>query len=419
MSLYRRQAKRGVVWYVDLRWRGYPRIRLSTGTVVKARAQAMERTVKALRDHGRRDLLELLAKQRVELSDVHEAYEKRGDELAQLQAKVESPQLGEVLDAWFAWLRSALGISPRTQRRYAANTIHRYVMSWANLLRQLHQGRETRLSDLTKGFVADFRRQRAKDGAESATVNRDLCALMAFRTWCADERELTVPAGKIRREREPSGRERWLTSDELEAVRQALPATWWPLFATLIYTGMRVGEAQALLRSDVSLAERRLAIHERTHRVKTRASNRDVPIPDELAEVLRRHLATLPRERTQSVFPAPLNDYRAARRVWRKACLRAGLHDGGEEPQPNATIHDLRHTFGVHAAKANVPIARLQRLLGHATPVMTMRYMKHAPQEFFGEDAAKIADSMRAPKSRDSQESPGHQAEDQTKIRIG
>src|SRR5256885_472797 len=151
MSLYRRQAKRGVVWYIDLRWRGYPRIRLSSGTSVKGRAQAMERTLNALRDHGRRDLLELLAKQRVELSDVHEAYENRGDELAQLQAKVESPRLGEVLDEWFAWLRSALGISPRTQRRYAANTVYRYEMSWAKLLQSLAHGRDARLSDLTKG----------------------------------------------------------------------------------------------------------------------------------------------------------------------------------------------------------------------------------------------------------------------------
>src|SRR6266513_1444552 len=279
MSLYRRHTKGGAVWYLELRWRGFPRIRLSSGTSVKARARVMERTLMALRDHGRRDLLELLAKQRVELSDVHEAYEKRGDELAQLQAKVESPLLGEILDEWFAWLRSALGISPRTQRRYAANTVYRYEMSWAKLLQSLAQGRDARLSDLTKGFVAAFRQKRSKEDAEPATINRDLCALMALRTWCSDEKELTLPAGRIRREREPSGRERWLTSDEIEAVRRALPPIWWPLFATLIYTGMRIGEAQGSRCGDVSLTGRRMAIHDRHRRVKTSASNRDVPIP--------------------------------------------------------------------------------------------------------------------------------------------
>lgn len=53
----------------------------------------------------------------------------------------------------------------------------------------------------------------------------------------------------------------------------------------------------------------------------------------------------------------------------------------------------------MHAAQNGVPIARLQKLLGHASPVMTMRYMKHAPQEFFGEDAVKIAASLDLPSS--------------------
>ena len=80
--------------------------------------------------------------------------------------------------------------------------------------------------------------------------------------------------------------------------------------------------------------------------------------------------------------------------MWRKVCLQAGLHDGGEEPNPNATLHDLRHTFGVHAAQSGVPIVRLQKLMGHATPHMTLRYMKHAPEAYFKEDAARVASAL-------------------------
>lgn len=58
------------------------------------------------------------------------------------------------------------------------------------------------------------------------------------------------------------------------------------------------------------------------------------------------------------------------------------------------TVHDLRHTFGVHCAQAGVPLPRLQKLLGHASPTMTMRYMKHAPEAYFAEDAARVAASM-------------------------
>lgn len=60
----------------------------------------------------------------------------------------------------------------------------------------------------------------------------------------------------------------------------------------------------------------------------------------------------------------------------------------------HVTIHDLRHTFGVHCILAGVPVPRLQKLLGHATPSMAPRYAQHAPQPFFEEDAARLAESL-------------------------
>ena len=40
-------------------------------------------------------------------------------------------------------------------------------------------------------------------------------------------------------------------------------------------------------------------------------------------------------------------------------------------------LHDLRHTYGVHCARAGVPLARIQKLMGHATLAMTLRYLQH------------------------------------------
>ncbi len=164
------------------------------------------------------------------------------------------------------------------------------------------------------------------------------------------------------------------------------PVEWWPLIATLVYTGLRVSEAQGLLGEDVRLGERRISIHGGSRHVKTASSVRDVPIPEPLAEILAQHFVRIPAGPADPVFPSPLNDYRALRRVWRRICVTAGVH--------GATLHDCRHTFGVHCAQAGVPIARLQKLLGHATPQMALRYMKHAPEAYFVEDAAKVAASL-------------------------
>lgn len=190
------------------------------------------------------------------------------------------------------------------------------------------------------------------------------------------------------------GLERWLSSDEVAAIERASPRDWWPLFALLLHTGMRVGEAQGLRVGDLRLKERRILIHEQSRSLKTASSVRVVPITDTLAELLEADSRRHPVGSGDKLFPSPYDSYDAARRVWRRTCLAAGLHNGGKTPKPSATLHDLRHTFAVMAAHANVPLVRLQKLLGHASPQMTMRYMKHAPESYFDEDAAKIAGAI-------------------------
>jgi len=127
--------------------------------------------------------------------------------------------------------------------------------------------------------------------------------------------------------------------------------------------------------------------------VKTASSVRDVPIPEPLARLLAEHVIRFPIGPKDLLFDSPFNDYRTARRVFSRACRVAGLR--------SATLHDLRHTFAVHAAQSGVPIPRIQKLLGHATVAMAMRYMKHAPEAYFAEDAAKVAMSLTASKSKE------------------
>jgi hypothetical protein len=42
----------------------------------------------------------------------------------------------------------------------------------------------------------------------------------------------------------------------------------------------------------------------------------------------------------------------------------------------------------------------LQKLMGHASAVMTLRYLRHAPESYFAEDAARIAASVSGAKDR-------------------
>lgn len=56
----------------------------------------------------------------------------------------------------------------------------------------------------------------------------------------------------------------------------------------------------------------------------------------------------------------------------------ARLNDNVEDPKMRASFHSLRHTYASRMVQAGVDLYRVQRLLGHSTPVMTARYSKPA-----------------------------------------
>src|SRR5438094_3182237 len=397
MSIYKRPESTRYV--IEIRWQGLPRLKLSTGSSSKKLAEAMQRTLHGLRDAGRLDLLRLLADRKLRLPDVHEDYVRSPTALQHRLAAAASPALGPLLDQWFAWLDDPATLSSKTKRPYAPKTTQRYKVSWARVLALLPRGREATLADMTKGFLADFRAQRRREGAGGATVNRDLCAVGAFLTWCEQEREIGVYRPALPRERESAGRERWLDAGELSQLEAAIPRAWWPLFATLVYTGLRVGEAQGLCWRAVRLSDQVMTVHDGSRRLKTSASARVVPIAVPLARLLAEHRPRYQGGPADPVFPHPCSCYQLAQRVFQRACRQAGLDD--------IRIHDLRHTFGVHCAQAGIPIVRIQRLLGHSTPVMALRYMKHAPENYFAADAARVAASLSGAADREA----GAQAE--------
>jgi integrase len=394
------------VYYLDVRWRGYPRIRVSTDTTNKHRANEMERTLRSLRHSGRRDILQLIADGKLRLVDVHDTYTRAPGSLEQLRARAASPRLGELVDRWLNWLRSPAGVSLRTRRRYSPATVYRYGVSWQGFFAVLPRGRDATLADLTRGFILTYRQSRIRAtgglqrrevkgaGVSGATMNRDLAALGAFLTWVREVENIAVERPPIPRERETRGRERWLSGDELARFISTCPNQWWPFFGVLFLTGARLGEAQGLRGGDVLLHAKRLVIHEGDRRVKTKEAVRDLPIPPILEGFLASHLARVSPGPDDLVFPADYQDYGAVRRTWDRTCKAAGI--------TGATPHDARHTYAVHAAMAGVPIVRLQKLLGHATATMTLRYMKHAPEAYLDEDAAAIAAHMGGQHNREA-----------------
>ncbi|UCF70700.1 MAG: site-specific integrase, partial [candidate division WOR-3 bacterium] len=171
---------------------------------------------------------------------------------------------------------------------------------------------------------------------------------------------LKNPLRSVTKLKEPPGRVRYLTTDEISRLLYCCPQHIKPIVITALNTGMRKGEILGLKWEDVDLIKRVILVRDsKNHR------SRHIPINDILyAELLR-----LPHGPTdcEHVFVGKGNKpIRSIQNAWERALKAAGI--------VNFRFHDLRHTFASYLAMNGHNIRDIQELLGQKTILMTIRY---------------------------------------------
>ena len=164
---------------------------------------------------------------------------------------------------------------------------------------------------------------------------------------------------------------KYLTADErdrfLAAVRTHPKPTVQTLGRTLALTGCRVSELLAIRACDVDLAAAEIRIATLKRR---REHWRAVPVPKDLVHELdlvhrvRRSQAS-PRGRTAVLWDVTRQ---AAHRQVSELMRRVGIEG------PQACPRGLRHSFGVTAVQAGVPLTTIAAMLGHADVSTTAIY---------------------------------------------
>jgi len=165
---------------------------------------------------------------------------------------------------------------------------------------------------------------------------------------------------------------RWLTSEEIEVLMEAVPDRLRAVVVTFLNTGVRRGELQRLEWSDVDLNGRYLVVRNKAEGHTKSRKERIIDLNDVLLETLRHHRGEM-KARFGKVPPkvfvtelgTPLghNLLRDIRQVY----ASVGIQD--------ANIHSLRHTFGAQAVMAGIDLPTLQQLMGHAEVTTTMIYV--------------------------------------------
>lgn len=163
------------------------------------------------------------------------------------------------------------------------------------------------------------------------------------------------PAAKIAKLKEPANRLRYLSQTEIRSILGACDARIRPLLAAALLTGMRRGELLALTWANIDLAQGIIYI------TKSKSGKpREIPIAQSLRDILE---GMGHQEPAAKVFDLPII---TLRRYFDKALSAAGIS--------GFHFHDLRHTFASHFIMKTGNLPALQKLLGHASPMMTQRY---------------------------------------------
>jgi integrase len=240
-------------------------------------------------------------------------------------------------------------------------------------------GREARITDATASWIADYKVARMqtvipRDGElrsiAPATLNRELASLRHLLNLAHDEWQVLSVLPKIKLLKEPEGRIRWLEPEEefrlLEACRASHTRHLADVVTVALETGMRKSELLGLTwdRVDLSRGVFRLEGTSRRSGDGTKSKKRrDVP----MRQVVDKILAARPEPRQGRVWPVG-----SIRKAFENAVAVAQIDD--------FVFHDCRHHFASWYVMRGGSLSSLQKILGHASITMTMKYAHLSPE---------------------------------------
>jgi integrase len=222
-------------------------------------------------------------------------------------------------------------------------------------------------------------------------------------------------------------RETWLTSEQVEALLEALDSYADQSAANairlLILTGAREGEVLSATWDQFDL--KRGIWTKPSHHTKQKKIEH-TPLSKTAVQLLQR---MNPSRTYAALFPAghphrtkePAEPHRSAdraalrhekgprvtiRRPWVQVCKAAGLATAEQIPgkrkkfltiwKPTIRIHDLRHTFASHLVSSGESLHIVGKLLGHTLPQTTARYA-HLADRALRDAANRFSEGLKMP----------------------
>ena len=228
-----------------------------------------------------------------------------------------------------------------------------------------------RLNSVTTFTVDRYKKRRQEAGANNGTINRELATLSHLFTRAVDWKWIKERPCRWQTLTERAGRIVALNDEQAEALLQAAiededPDCW--LFVLFgLNTAMRHSEILRTRFDQIDFDKLRLYIP------NAKAGEREQPITRELASTLRQE-REMREDRDGWIFssPRPKGSSTGHRHRMDKAFRRAVV--AAELDPETVTPHVMRHTAITNLVQAGVDLPTIQKISGHKTLAMVLRY---------------------------------------------
>ena len=358
----------------------------------------------------------------------HAVYAKTLEELREKEAQVENDKFeGIKAEARYVTINEMFTLWCQVKRGLKNNTFQNYqymykLFVWPNF-------GKSRISTLKKSDVKRFYNGLVDDrGLQASTIDGIHTVLHQVLQMAVDDNYIrSNPSDDVLRELKKSHifkteKRRGLTKPEQGLLLRYLQNHpiynhWYPIFAVMIGTGLRVGEVSGLRWCDIDLEEGVIDVNHtlvyydhrdrenkrgcyfNVHTPKTEKSNRQVPMLEFVREaflmekeyqqeaglkcevIIDGYTDFIFLNRDGGTFnQGSLN--KTIRRIIRD-CNDEVLQKGEDDPVllPHFSCHSLRHTFTTRMCEAGVNIKVIQDALGHADISTTLNIYADVTKE--------------------------------------
>ena len=250
------------------------------------------------------------------------------------------------------------------------------------------------ISELGRREIQEFLTQQKKDGnirngekLSATSTNMMLSVLnLAFEYACDMEYIEENPCVRVRRTKAETKKIEAFTVEEQRAIESEIARSDdRRLHGVLLclYTGLRIGELLGLTWNDVDLERGVIKITKTVYREKdengawqlcvdtpkTKASDRVVPLPEYITNMLRMDCESAITPYVVENKKGERMSIRSYQYIFEKLTERAGVR--------KLNFHALRHTFATRAIECGMDIKTVADIMGHQNASITLNRYAH------------------------------------------